>query len=212
MELQCLVADGEGDIGGEALGHRAVRRRLGIGGIEARRGAPHHEPGRVELGGHVGNPNCSAWNSASFLPNCALAEISTRRLERSARAAERAGGDIEPAAIEPHHRDLESVALVTQAVRHRYAAILEHDHRCGLAIPTELLFLFAEGEVGRDTPRSFTTTAAPALAKPRAIARPTPRALPVTSATFPSIMPKIAILSRFFSVSSFWASRAPSRR
>src|SRR5260370_14345929 len=41
------------------------------------------------------------------------------------------------------------------------------------------------------TPRSLTTTAAPAVARSSATPRPTPRPAPVTSATFPSITPMI---------------------
>ena len=54
MELQRLVADVEAGVGGEALGHGAMQRRVGIAGVEARGGATHHQPRRLEFGRHVG--------------------------------------------------------------------------------------------------------------------------------------------------------------
>jgi len=60
------------------------------------------------------------------------------------RAAERAGRDVEPAAIEPGHRDLEADALVAQSIGNGHARILE-DHRAGrLRVPAHLALIVAE--------------------------------------------------------------------
>src|SRR5215472_19252455 len=67
-----------------------------------------------------------------------------RCVETGVRAAERAGRNIEAAAVEPHHRDLESVPLCAEPVGDRYAAILEDHHCCRLRVPAELPFLLAE--------------------------------------------------------------------
>ena len=40
MQLQRLVDDVEPGVGGDALGHRTVQRRLGVALVEAGRGAP----------------------------------------------------------------------------------------------------------------------------------------------------------------------------
>ena len=52
-------------------------------------------------------------------------------------------------------------------------------------------------EPSTPAPRSFTTTLAPCLARPRACSRPTPRAAPVTSATLPSHKRAIYYLQKY---------------
>ena len=59
----------------------------------------------------------------------AFEQVRPRRFETGPRAAERAGADIDAAAIEPRHRDLEAVALGAEAVGDRHPAILEDHHR-----------------------------------------------------------------------------------
>ena len=53
------------------------------------------------------------------------------------------------------------------------------------------------GQPSTPAPRSFTTTLAPCLARPRACSRPTPRAAPVTSATLPSHKRAIYYLQKY---------------
>src|SRR5260370_35454533 len=123
-------------IGRGALGHRAVPRRLWVAAIEARRPAPHHQPRRVELGRHVGElePQCleiGEW--LAELPP--LEQMVTCGFEAGARATQRAGGYIHAAALEPHPRDLEAVALLAQPVGDREAAILENPPRRRLGGP-----------------------------------------------------------------------------
>src|SRR5207248_1916895 len=76
-------------------------------------------------------------------------EVVARRLEASACPAERAGRDVETAAVEPHHGDFEAVALLAETIGDRDAAILEDHHRSRLRIPAELLLLLAERQAGR---------------------------------------------------------------
>ena len=57
--------------------------------------------------------------------------------------------DIEPAAVESRHRDLEALPFLADQVVRRHAAILEHHHRGRLRFPAELLLLRAEGQTGR---------------------------------------------------------------
>src|SRR6185312_8562319 len=150
MELQRLVADPEAGIGREALGHRAAHRRVRLPGIERRSRAPHHEARRLELRRHIGElelQRLELGELAAELP--ALADMAERRLEAGAGAAERAGGDVEPAAIESHHRDLEPVPLGAETARDGDAAIGELDHRRRLAVPAELPLLLAKAEAGR---------------------------------------------------------------
>src|SRR5205823_10972870 len=78
-----------------------------------------------------------------------LQHVTARRLPAGAGTAQRAGADIEAAAIEPHHRDRKAVALGAEAVGDRDPAILENDHRGRLGVPAELFFLLAEREALR---------------------------------------------------------------
>ncbi len=60
--------------------------------------------------------NCSAWKSAMrAAEGLALLRIGQRLVERGLRAAQRAGADIEPPAIQPGHGDLEADPLRARA-------------------------------------------------------------------------------------------------
>ncbi len=80
--------------------------------------------------------------SGSELP--ALFHVIDGTIETELRAADRAGSDIQPAAVEPGHRDLETLSFGADAVRDRHAAILENHHGGRLRFPAEFLFLCAE--------------------------------------------------------------------
>jgi hypothetical protein len=57
--------------------------------------------------------NCSAWNWSMVLPNALRSPAYWQRLvERRLRAAERAGGDVQAAAVETGHGDAEAHAFV----------------------------------------------------------------------------------------------------
>src|SRR6476660_7432983 len=65
------------------------------------------------------------------------------------RAAQRASADIDASAVKRLHRDLEAVALVSDEIANRDAAIFE-DHGGGrLAVPPPLLLLLAKREPWR---------------------------------------------------------------
>jgi len=66
-----------------------------------------------------------------------------------ARAAQRAGADIDAAAVQSHHRYFEAVTFRSEPVRNRHPAVLE-DHRRGrLAVPAEFAFLRPETQSRR---------------------------------------------------------------
>src|SRR5205814_10636373 len=79
----------------------------------------------------------------------ALDHVARRRLQAGARPAQRAGADIDAAAVEPGHGDLEAMALRPQAVGDRHLAVLEDHGRRRLAVPAELLLLLAERKARR---------------------------------------------------------------
>ena len=65
------------------------------------------------------------------------------------RPADRAGRNVEPAAIEPFHRDTEAFALLAKPIAHGDAAVLEDDLSRWLGVPAHLAFVLAETEPGR---------------------------------------------------------------
>src|SRR5690348_8664809 len=105
-------------------------------GIELRREIGHAELQRLE----IGEPRAEL---------AALLHVFDRTVEAELRAAERAGADIDAAAVEPGHGDAEALAFRADAVVDRHAAILEQHHRGRLRLPAELLLLRAEREPRR---------------------------------------------------------------
>src|SRR5690606_33366349 len=76
------------------------------------------------------------------LPELApLLEVALGRLERSLRRAHRAGGDVDPPAVEAAHRDSEALALPSQQVVSRDTHAVEGDLAGGLAVPAHLVLL-----------------------------------------------------------------------
>src|SRR4029078_4981259 len=65
-------------------------------------------------------------------------------IETELRASNRAGTDVQPAAVESAHRDLETLPFRADAVRDLPARVLENHHAGRLCFPAELFFLRAE--------------------------------------------------------------------
>ncbi len=84
--------------------------------LEAR-GAQRQQPGRVDLGRHVGELELDRLVLGDRLAERpALLRVGERVLERGARDAERLGRDADPAAVERRHRDLEAAADLAEQV------------------------------------------------------------------------------------------------
>src|SRR5262249_40479035 len=77
------------------------------------------------------------------------AQMLARRIEAGARGPNRAGGDVDAAAVEALHGDLEALALLADTVADGDAAILEDYHGRRLRVPAQFLLLLAEGQAGR---------------------------------------------------------------
>jgi hypothetical protein len=84
-----------GRVGGH-LGRGEIEQRAG--GLQIGRHVGEHELGVLEIGDRL----------AELL---ALLGVGDRLVEAALRAAQRAGADVEPAAVEPHHRDAEAFAF-----------------------------------------------------------------------------------------------------
>ena len=91
--------------------------------------------------------NCVAWKSAIGLSELlAFLGVSDSLIEAALGAAERAGADVQAAAVQAHHRDAEAFAFAADAVGDGHANLVEIDLRRGLRMPAELLFLRAEAD------------------------------------------------------------------
>jgi len=72
----------------------------------------HHQPRRLQLGRVVGNAKRQRLEVRKARAELlALAHVFDGAVEAELRAADRAGRDVEPPAVEPGHRDLESLPL-----------------------------------------------------------------------------------------------------
>ena len=150
MQLQRLIGDVEAGVGDEALGHGAKLRGVGILGVERRGGVPQKCARGFERGRHVGEAELQRLEFVEpFAERLALFHVGERLLQRRLCAAERTGGDIEPAAVEPGHRDLEAVALVAEPVRDRHADIVENHGARRLRVPAHLALVGAERNARR---------------------------------------------------------------
>ena len=129
MELERLVGDVEAGVVGEALGHGAELGRGGILGVESGGGAADHQAGRLQLRGHVGQPELQPLKLRERPAELAAGlEIVRGGIQSEASPAERTGGDIQPATIRPGHGDEESLALVTDPIFDGNAYPIEVDH------------------------------------------------------------------------------------
>src|ERR1700730_14195437 len=109
MELQAAIDGLEARIGREPLRHGGEPGRPGQAAVERARGAAHHQARRLELGRVIGDAKAQRLEIGEPRSELlALAHIVDRALEAELRAADRAGRDVEPAAIEPGHGDLEA--------------------------------------------------------------------------------------------------------
>jgi hypothetical protein len=111
-------------------GSRCLQRRGHVGERE-----PHG--GLVEQG------------AAERLP---VGQITRRLVERGLRAAQRACGDVQSAAVEPVHRDAEPGAFAVRPAQHRVGGhpnAFEDDLRGRLRVPAHLLLVGTETQSGR---------------------------------------------------------------
>ena len=129
--------------------------------VERRGGAPQERARRFELRRHVGELELQRLEIRDALAEgLALARVGERLVERRLRAAERAGADIEPAAVEPGHGDLEADALVRQAVRDGTRTSSKITCAGRLRVPAHLL-LVARRTTGRACPSRSTSVEMP---------------------------------------------------
>src|SRR5271169_191397 len=140
VQLQRLVGDVEARVGDIALGHRAQLNFVNGVVVQCIRSPPQHHSRCLESGGHVGQgkPDRGLVEQGSA-EGLSLANLAARFVEGGLRAAERAGRDVESAAVEAVHRDAEAGAFAIGAAQHRvrgYPYPLQH-HLCGgLCMPS----------------------------------------------------------------------------
>src|SRR5262249_26478006 len=147
VQLQAAVDDAEAGIGREPLGHGRKPRRRWLAAVERGCRTVQHQSRRLDLGRVIGNAEGGRLGIGKARAELlSLLHVSDGAVEAELCAAKRAGGNVETAAVEPAHCDLETLALGADAVRNRHPALLEDDHRGWLRMPAELLLLGAERE------------------------------------------------------------------
>jgi hypothetical protein len=92
----------------------------------------HHLPGGDQLGRHVGQLELQRLEAGERLAELlALVQVGTRRVQRTLRRADRAGGDVDAPAVEPPHRDAKALAFAAQQVVGGHAHVVEAMVRVG---------------------------------------------------------------------------------
>src|ERR1051326_7916767 len=150
VELQAAVDRLEAGVGREPFRHGGEPGRARLAVCDRERGTADHQSRGLELGRMIRDAELQRLEIREPLPELlALAHVFDGALEAELGAADRAGCDVEPPAIEPRHGDAEAVTLLADAVCDRNPAVLEEHHRSRLRFPAELLFLRAEREAAR---------------------------------------------------------------
>ena len=147
MELEAPVGDARAGLGDEELGHGAEARGVGRAPVELPgRLAQQHARG-LEIGLGLRQPELERLELGQRpAEGVALAHVEDRRVERRLRGAQGAGGDVEPAAVEPRHGVAEALALLAEQVGGRRARLVELGLPRGLRAPAHLVLQRAEGE------------------------------------------------------------------
>ncbi len=93
--------------------------------------------------------NCSSLEFVEpFAEGLALFHIGQRFFQRRLGAAERAGRDIEPAAVEAGHRDLKANTFLAEPIAGGDAHVLEDDGARRLRVPAHLALVGAKRDAG----------------------------------------------------------------
>ena len=150
QQLQGVVGHVEARVGDEAFGHGRPFRGVVRLGVQFRGGGVEEDAGRLQRRLHVGETKLKRLELVERpAERLALACVGQRLVERRLCAAERAGGDVEPAAVEAGHGDRKARAFVRQQVVGRHPAVFEDDLAGRLHVPAHLVLDRAEGEAGR---------------------------------------------------------------
>ena len=145
MDLQGVVGDLEGGVGDEAFGHGAPAGGVRRFAIEAGGSLIQHQAGRLQFRFHVGEFELGVLEVGDGLAELlALFRIGDRLVEGELGAAERAGGDVEPAAIKACHGEAEAVALFADAIGRRHTHAIENDLAGRLGFPAHLALVGAK--------------------------------------------------------------------
>ena len=123
---------------------------FGVVAVERGGGLPQQRARGFERGRHVGEAELQRLEFVEpFAEGLALLHVGERHFKSLLRAAERAGGDIEPAAVEPGHGDLEANAFLAEPVGDRHAHFSERHRARRLGVPAHLALAIAERNARR---------------------------------------------------------------
>src|SRR5690606_36464527 len=100
------------EVGGVTLGHGRIHGCLRIGAIEGVSGTVNHESGGLEVRRHVGNLELKGLEIGDVpAKGLALVHVIASLVERRPSCPQRAGADVDAAAVEAAHGVLEAVAF-----------------------------------------------------------------------------------------------------
>src|SRR5947209_6382380 len=130
-----------------ALGHRRLVGVAPDAGVDLARGVVNHQARGVHLHGHVREHELDALERgdrlAELLP---LLRVPGGRVERRLADADGHRARHRPRHVERAHRDLESLALLTEPLLDRHGAVREVERHGGRAADAHLLLFLADRE------------------------------------------------------------------
>ena len=145
VQLQRLIGNLEAGIGDKAFGHGAELCRVRILAVERGGRPPQQRARRLQPGRHIGEAELQGLELfQAFAKGAALFHVGQRLFQGDLGAAERAGRNVEPAAVKAGHGDLKTDSFLAQPVAGRYARVLEDDGARRLCVPAHLALVDAE--------------------------------------------------------------------
>ena len=152
MNLQRLIGNIETSIGDKAFCHCRFTGLFSLAFIKRFGRFIKHQPRRFQIGRHICQFKLNGLKLSDGLTELLAGfGIFQRHIEGTLRRAQRTGGNVQAATIQPHHGEFKALAFFANAVLNRHAAIFKN-HLCGrLIVPTHFLFIGTE----RKTRRAF---------------------------------------------------------
>ncbi|PAV72708.1 hypothetical protein WR25_01935 [Diploscapter pachys] len=149
IDLHRLVGDATHHLAGEILRRRAFQHHV-FAAIFFGRRFQHHRTGDERFGLHVGDHALDQLVFGDRLAELlAAGGISDAVGDQPFGDADADRADVQPAAVEHAHRDLEAFALRAQAIGDRHRHVVEMDVGDLGALLPHLLFGFADGDAGQ---------------------------------------------------------------
>ena len=147
MQLQSIISNIEALVSGELLGHSSIHSCLGVLLREKSGSLPHHQSRRFQLNSHLRQLELVVLEGGeSFAELLPIIRVLLGSLQSVSCTSKGTTRDVDPAAIETAHGDLETLASLSDDELLGDLGVLEDDHPSLLVVPTHFVLVLAERE------------------------------------------------------------------